>query len=62
MLKLVVTFFFFKFRKSSQAAYLNQLGLQGESLMERHLLEALSESWEVHKHCRHLMKKQENKP
>lgn len=61
MLKLVVTFFF-KFRRRSQAAYLNQLGLQVESLMERHLLEALGESWEVHKHCRHLMKKQENRP
>lgn len=41
-------------------AYLNQLGLQVESLMERHLLKALGECWEVHEHCRYLENKQEN--
>lgn len=46
------------FLRLGKAAYLKQLGLQVESLMERHLLEGLSESWEVHKHCTHLDRKQ----
>lgn len=43
------------------AAYLPQLGVQVESLMDRKFLEGLSEGYEVHKHRRRLKKKKKKK-
>lgn len=42
-------------------AYLFQLGLQVESLMDRKFLEDLDESYKVHIHCRWLKKKKMEK-
>lgn len=41
-------------------AYLFQVGLQVESLMDRKFLEDLDEIYEVHTHCRWLKKKKKH--
>lgn len=44
-----------------QMSYLNQLSLQVESLVERHMLKVLSETGEVHEAQGHLEREQEDK-